>query len=149
MAQNQTQTEVIDGIRYTVRMLPARKGYKLALRMAKAAGPAIAMFVDKAVSGGADAVLNESISEGTFSTAVATLVDRLDESTVDDVIQQMSECTEADGQLLHRIFDLHFMGAYDRMVKWLAFALKVNFGNFTAALGDALSQGQAAAAPGK
>jgi len=134
------ETKVIDGCTYTVQMLPGTKAWKMGLRLAKMLGPSLGKAIDGA-EGDLQKLMNTQLDSSFLSDAITMLAERIEEVEVELIVQQLAEVTLVDGKPLKTIFDLHFQGNPVGVVKWLAFAIKTNFGPF--------SQGLASAGPGQ
>jgi hypothetical protein len=129
MPQTQGSSETIDGIEYTVFMLPPRVARTMLVEMAKVLAPVLTSI---APGGSVKDLLGANIDLGTIATG---LTDRLSPQMLDDHMNKLASATQVkEGGDLSKIFDIHFRGEIGRMFKWYIFALKVNFGNFTSAL---------------
>lgn len=113
----------IDGVVYYVTPLGALDGLKLGLK------------------------LKDVLAAGDLSNALTLL----DEALVVPAMMQLAKATEYEtGEVdkggrklrprLSDTFDEHFVGKYSAMVEWFAFALGVNFSNFTDALPSLLAR---------
>lgn len=129
----ETRERHIDGLRYTVTHMPTRKGLALLVRLTKILGPGLGAFLGGA--GRAARLPGESGTEvalalGT-SDAVHDLCERLDAGELQFAIDELARCTtvqvERDEPVLADIFDDHFAGRYDVLLRWLRFALEVNY----------------------
>lgn len=118
------QSKTIGEYSYAVTQLDAVKGRRVFARLLKVAAPALA-----SLSGGSK-VKPDDLAKG-----LAALAETLSEDDVDffcDAFAPSTTVTLADGKAprLSDIFAVHFAGKYLELVKWLAFALEVNFGPF-------------------
>ena len=157
MSQVDGTTETIDGFQYTVMMLAPEDSIDLLVDIAKVIGPSLGKAADAAGDGddqkGLNAFLDQEINKEFFSGIVRTMTDRLDKQAVRRAMKMLSEKTfvtiDKDGKTikakLNTVFAAHFLGRPLSILKWFAFALKVNYGNFFGALGGAFVQGQAKA----
>lgn len=114
----ETKTRQIGEYKYRCTQLGALKGRKVLVRLLKTVGPAL-----------------DGVSEGSVGSLLGKLASSLDEDTVDYLCDTMAARTEVElpsGKSvdLAGIFELHFAGKYGEMVKWLAFAVEVNFSSF-------------------
>ena len=142
MSQMDCQERVIDGVTYSVYMLPPKTAMDLLVDIGKVVGPSVGTLVDAASSkGGAAALLEMSVTSEFFSKAASELFERMDKSVLRSVIDQLAKVSMADGVKLESTLDIHFRGKLGTMFKWLAFALQVQFGDFFNALGGASAQG--------
>lgn len=127
----EASTKRIGETNYKVTQLRAVKGRRLLVKLLKALGPAATAIQDA--------------KDGNVGALLGKLTGSLDEDLVDELCDTFAGCTEFDlgngkwiglgetGQ-----FDLRFAGKYGDMVKWLTFALEVNYGSF---LGEFLKSG--------
>ena len=125
----EVQTKVIDGCTYTVQMLPGTKSWKMGLRLMKMLGPSLAKALDGA-GGDIQKLLDTKVDSGFLSEAIVMLAERLDETEVEMMVQQLAEATLVNDKPLKSIFDLHFQGNPIGVVKWLSFAVQANFAPF-------------------
>lgn len=136
----EVQTKVIDGCTYQVQMLPGGKGWKMGVRLVKMLGPTLAKAIG-GVGGDLQKLLNSKLDSDFIAEVITMLSERLDETELDIIIQQLSACTVVDNKPLKDVFDLHFQGNPIGVVKWLAFAIQANFGPLSPGLPSA-SQNQ-------
>ena len=142
MSQMDGHKKEIDGVIYTVYMLPPKTAMDMLVDIGKVVGPSLGTIMDAASrNGGVSELLGMSVTSEFFSKAAGELFQRMDKAVLRSVIGQLAQVSMADGVKLEDTFDIHFRGKLGSMVKWLAFALKVQFGNFFSALGDATAQG--------
>lgn len=142
MPQADFQEKEIDGVRYTIRMLPPRKAQAILLEMVKVAGPSFAEIASNVKPG-----VSFEDSEMDFGRIVGLLAEKLDQRMLDDHQAAFASVTEADGVLLKGIFDKHFHGRVMSMLKWHAFAIQANFADFSDALGTVFSRINSKAKP--
>lgn len=109
MQLRQAQTREIDGITYEVTPLGAIKGSQVFVRLLKVLGP---VFTSKDVGSLFEHLTEEDMNYLREAFAPTTLV-------------------MGKGQL-DKIFDIHFAGQMMSMLKWLFFAMEVNFSDFFA-----------------
>ncbi len=116
------KTRDIDGVKYTVTQFTATKSIRLMKRIVSLVGEPLFLFA----SGGSEEVEAEGVR-----SAVATLVQRLDEEDIVELILDMLEgVIAADGAEVAKDFDLRFAGKLGHMVNLLAFALEVQYRDF-------------------
>ncbi len=133
----QAKSKVIDGLEYKVTQLGAKEGRRLLTRLVKVAGPMMA-----------------GAGTGDVSGALERALGGLKDEDVDFLCDTLARSTEVQVDSTHQplladIFDSHFAGNYHNLMKWLAFALEVNFGSFfqmAVALKSAVSASPATAA---
>ena len=129
MSQIDGTSEVIDGVTYEVKMLPPRQSLKLLTRVIKMVLPAFGPIAD-AYQGKGDLqkVLDQDLGSDFFSRAASALAMSLDENLLAEICTAMAAVSFADGKHLKQTFDFHFQERLDSMVKWVAFAMKVQWG---------------------
>lgn len=142
MSQMDCQETVIDGVTYSVYMLPPKAAMDMLVDIGKVVGPSLGTILDAASEkGGITHLLDMSVNSEFFSKAAGQLFERMDKAVLRSTIDQLVQVSMADGVKLDSIFEIHFRGKLGSMFQWLTFALKVQFGNFLSALGDATTQG--------
>ena len=142
MSQMDCQETVIDAVTYTVYMLPPKAATDMLVDIGKVIGPSLGTILDAASEkGGITPLLDMSVNSEFFSKAAGQLFERMDKAVLRSMIDQLAQVSMADGVKLDSTFDIHFRGRLGSMFQWLTFALKVQFGNFLSALGDATGQG--------
>ncbi|HWJ97515.1 MAG TPA: hypothetical protein VNQ33_05105, partial [Acidimicrobiales bacterium] len=128
MSQFDSQTSTIDGHSYTVRMLPARRATRMLAKLSSMIGPALGTLAEGGkLSDLADAKVNGKL----FSRAAVALFAHVDEDAVDAILMELADVTTVEpGGLLKPIYDVHFMGRQGALMKWAAFALRVQYADF-------------------
>jgi hypothetical protein len=126
------QTKQIDDVNVTVTQLPAMRALKLLHRILKAVAPSAAKAM---ASGDAKKLALTNLSE-----AAELLFDRLSEEDLAAVTKQLlstafvtagdEQRPAVSGDILHGAFDGHI----GLLMKVLAFALEVNYGDFLGVL---------------
>jgi hypothetical protein len=139
------QTREIDGLTVTVQQLPAMRAFKLLHKILKAVAPSAA----KALASGD----MKNVSSGNLSEAAEILFDRLSEDDLAAVTRQLLDMAfvtaegeqrpARNGDLLHSAFD----GRVGTLIKTIAFALEVNYGDFLAVLKSAAKKLPGKASP--
>lgn len=122
MAQNEAKTKDIDGVKYSVRMLPPKVARRMLVEMAKVAGPVLGALTKKGLE-----------TEVNFQEVFEGVSENLTPELLDVHMSLLTDVSEADGVPLKTIFDVHFMGKVGLMFKWYLFALQVNFEDFISA----------------
>lgn len=117
-----TDDRVIGDCTYRVTQLGAIQGQKVMVRLANVLGRAGA-------------------KGGDLAAKLAGIASSLSEEDMTFLCNAMAERTLIQGSeykgltKLQDVFDMHFAGRYLEMLRWLAFALEVNFGSFFRGLG--------------
>lgn len=133
MSQRDSQKSIIDGHEYEVFMLAPKTARRILVEMVKVVGPALGQLVDS-TPGGISKIMEMDTEGIKWASIIGELSTRLDADMLDAHMSALAEKTHVGGKPLAGVFDLHFMGGIGTMFKWYAFALKVNYGNFTGAL---------------
>lgn len=131
--RKKVKSEAIDGFTYEVTQLGATDGQRLLVKLSKILLPAVGALVK-----GSDAkIADMDLASVDIDSAAKALAASLSPDEFDAIAASMSASTEIwgpgfgdAGAPMPRHFDEHFAGRYVAMLKWLAFALKVNFADF-------------------
>jgi hypothetical protein len=140
-----SEKKTINGSVYQVTTLPYGVGKRVLLRLCKVCGPTVA----KAFAAAPDlrdkdlGDLQVAAVTPALAAAVEQLVMDLDEDSFDMISDALAGATvilEGDKQIeLSQVREVRFAGNYGEMLQWLAFALKVNFFNFSGGLGQKMA----------
>ncbi len=136
--------KTIGGHTYAVHMLPAMEGWRLFVELASAVGPSIGVVLDALPDTGSlkDFALNAqkiATEEGIgamdlkgdkIEAAIRSVLKVVDPDFVERVTKQLARQTTVDGKALTDVFEFHFAGKIGGLVKWLAFALSVQYADF-------------------
>lgn len=133
----EAETTIIGNYKYKVTALPAMQGARVLRKLGQAAGPAIAMLAAKeGTEGGGLAAIGGAIGE-----AVSALTKNLNDDDLESIFMTLAGSTQVEAEpgsgkmvVLKGVFDMHFQGDFMNLGKWVAFALKVNFGPLLDAL---------------
>jgi len=110
MELRQTITKTIDGFTYEITQLGALKGSQVFVRVLKMIGPAFATKKD---------------------VDFGKLLSGVNEEDLLYLINSFTPMTNVPGVgPLERNFDIHFVGRYMAMMKWLFACLEANYGDF-------------------
>lgn len=145
----QEVTKTIDGVKYTFYQFNPRLGMKVLVKLAKIFGEPLGMIGESVISKGFKNVLASEVKELPVSKMVNSLVTRLDDSEVTELIDNLCDNIICDGKNLKEIFDVHFQGEYLRLFKVVKAALEVQYGNFFAAILGLLESNPPATVPEK
>lgn len=124
-------TLVLGEYRYVVAYVTTSDGLRLAAKMANLAAPLVAGLRGKS-----------DLMGSSFFTAISFLLQNaaLGEQVLDiaRVLATVTQVQLPDGKsrTLSDIFEAHFQGRYDALVKWLEFALERNLSSFFGILPD-------------
>ena len=146
------QSRTIDGLVFTVQMLPAMRATLMVVRLGKLLGvPLLKSLSGVQATKGASL---KNLDVGQLAQGVDELFGRLSEAEVEDLFKVFFETAlvKKDGKEFPLLasFDNALMGKPFTAFKALKFALEVNFGDFFAALpvllaaagGDSTSAGE-------
>ena len=123
----ETKKKSIDGDEYAVTQFPARRGLNLKIRLVKVLGPALAEAAGALnLSAGAAALEQAGINPWFLGQAVSRLVEGLDSSTGELVLELLSQTRKNNRELNEAAFDLEFAGKYLTLYKVLGFVIQVN-----------------------
>jgi hypothetical protein len=134
-----SEKTTINGVGYEVRQLPYSIGHKLMLRLTTAVGPVIADALAEAPDIDQDTPLEKiemrEIAPA-LSAALRGLAQHLSEEDFDFAVETLAEYTEISKSKgkwvpLKQEMEFHFAGNYGELLKWLGFALRVNYLNFS------------------
>jgi hypothetical protein len=140
MSQQASQSTTIDGVKFEVFMLDPDKAMKHSLSLLKIIGPGAGAIADLKQSGGLENV--ESIGDldwgdDGFQRLFSAILDKIDSEFLLELINDLSEVSEVEpGGNLQACRALLFRGKTALQFKWLWFALKVNYQDFSGALGS-------------
>lgn len=129
----QAHHKVIDGFDYKVTEMPALKAFHTFVDLTKIVGESYAHLAAKA---------EESTPQEVVGECVRLLIKNLDHAKSESILKEMAGVTmfcaagESNHMPLSQHLNMHFAGKMGRMVKWLHFALEVQYGNLLEALSD-------------
>jgi len=118
--------KVINNKTYSIKLLPASRGMKLASRMFKTLAPALGVLLD---SGEADkeALALYGEDESLFTNLAVALVRQIDELSIDETVKELFGGLSCDGVAID--FDTHFAGNYGDLLILATYCLKENYGD--------------------
>ena len=113
----------INGVEYTLKVLPATAGLKVGNALIKAAAPLLGLIVDSSKKD-----LEFAADDNTATMLAMTLVEQMDNLDVVDLIKLLVSGVSANGTQID--FETHFAGQYGVLIALVEFSLVENFGNF-------------------
>ncbi len=125
MPQTLETIETIGDVEYTVYPLDPLTAIDLSVDIGKTLGPAFGALFGGA--GGIEEVVERKVD---FGAGAALLFQHLDKATLRAAMKTLAKVTHAGGVPLDPIFAAHFHGKLGVMMRWFAFALKVQFADF-------------------
>ena len=125
MSQADCKTREIDGMKYSVYMLPPKTARKMLTRIFQVAGPSIGSIIGQQ---------DDDVSK-VAGPVLAEFAGRLDDADLDWMMNDLAKITTAEVSpgkepFIGTIFDIHFRGRIAHMFKWFVFALEVQFADF-------------------
>lgn len=126
MAESQQEQKIGENT-YVVRMFGAKKGRAVLFRLSKMLGPAMAGLLNGGFTGQGISSMLQSFAESAKEEDFDYLCD-----SFADVTKVRRKVASGDEITLDlpKVFDDHFRGHYGEMIKWLGFAIKVNYESF-------------------
>jgi len=135
MSQHEAIKKEIDGFEYSMNMMDPLRSNKLLIQVCKMIGPAVGPVLDRMVSSKG---LETELDSDFISKAFTSLFQNMDSDKIEYLIKEFTkDCSvtiEGKTVALSSIFDLHFMGAIDRMYKWFIFCTQAQWGKCLGAL---------------
>ncbi len=122
----ETKKKTIDGDEYSVTQFPARRGLSLKIRLVKILGPALAEAASGLDLKDGGNLQDTELDSGFLAKAVSKLVEGLDSSTGDLILEMLSQTRKNGHELTEAVFDLEFAGNYMTLYKLLAFVIQAN-----------------------
>ncbi len=127
----ETREKEINGSRYTVTQLPARRAIRLKAKLIRILGPVIAQVFVTVTEKKNDLDQKDSIVK-----AVELLGANLNENDFENTIVEILQGVRKDGvELVPAIIDMEFAGDMASLYQVVWFVLEVNYANFFSMLG--------------
>lgn len=127
------KTIEIQGTKYFIGKLPAKKGRTILLKMMKI----LSFSLDSLKTGNLEKDIQDV--SGLLISGFQRIVQNLDEKDFEYICDELANCTRYEEDLtggkkitleLGSQFDEHFSGRYGAMIQWFGEALKFNFADF-------------------
>ena len=118
------ESREIDGHLFDVGYLNTKVARKTWIKLLKSVGPSLATAQDGNLGGAVELLASQSHLESSFEETIAT----------------MMKVTTCDGRALVQCEQEVFKGKVGLTLKWLKFALEVNFKDFLDLMGDLLAE---------
>jgi hypothetical protein len=129
MSQSSSEKKTIDGVEYEVFMLDVETAHKTLIKLAKSSLPSVGALVE---TGGLERLLDSDIQEVGVGGALSRLAKDINHDLLWGVIRDLAEVTTVIGKgKLSTLMATHFHGRLAHMYKWLAFALTVQYRDFS------------------
>lgn len=120
----QAKSKTIDGDKYTVTQMGARRALKMQAKLMKLVGPSLSLML---AQGGKTA----DEAEKCLPEVVLYLVNQLDEKTFDALVMELMQgIRKNDAEVTESTFDNEFGGELNTLFLVLQYVLEVNFGDF-------------------
>jgi hypothetical protein len=142
VGRKKLKSEPIDSYTYEVTQFGAIEGRRMLVQLGKILVPTLGSALQGLDLGalfreGAPKIADLDVANVDFSAIAQTLASSADPNVLETLMDKLADGTEvwgpgfgADGAPLSRHFDDHFAGRYVAMLRWLAFALRSNYGDF-------------------
>lgn len=120
----QAKSKTIEGDKYTVTQMGARRALKIQAKLMKLAGPSLSIMLAQAGKTVDDA-------EKCLPDVVLLLVNQLDEKTFDALVMELMQgIRKNDVEIVESTFDNEFGGELNKLFLVIQYVLEVNFGDF-------------------
>lgn len=139
MSQLDSESTTIGDHKFEIFKLSPLEAQDTLIDIVQALAPA-AGEIAGAIEGGVNNLLDSDLASPRVGAAVSKLVAGLTKDRMRALVATMRGVTHCDGQPLERSFEVVFRGDLPLMYRWLWFAIKVQFGNFSGLVQNALSQ---------
>lgn len=132
----ESRETTIGGTTYRVTQLGTKRGTSLLVRLVRLLGPGVGSLVGGL--GRTDVNSLDSALAVGVDDAMHDLAMRLDDKEVQLVLEEFAKLTAVvqSDEIELRLWDIyddHFAGRYDEMLRWAKFCMEVNFSSFFAA----------------
>jgi len=124
-----TKEQKIDGTVVLVTQYPARRGFKLQLKLIHLFGPSIGEILGGIKKGvKVDNISKTDVDLSKLGPAIGMLFDKIDEDEMIDLLLTILESTRLDSkEITAEIFDTEFAGEYGKLFTIVGFVLQFNF----------------------
>lgn len=129
----ETKEKEINGSRYTVTQLPARRALKLQYKLLKVFGAGLALIFTPSVGKEADGKTSLSINFNgdDVSKSLMLMMSNLDDNSFEALVLELLQGVRKDGvELTAPVIDFEFAGDSVTIFKVIWFVLEVNFSDF-------------------
>jgi hypothetical protein len=127
----ESKEKTINGVTYMVTQFPARRALRLQTKLVKLLAPSVSALAGGANLSDVKNVMDAKIGGEVISKAVTTLVERLDEDYVVNLIMELLASTRREGKEISEAqFDMIYAGNFKELFQALYFVVEVNFGSF-------------------
>lgn len=127
----QTKERTIDDLKVTVTEWPARKAFKMKVRLLKIFGPVLAEIISGMKSKAGASVLDSDFDLSKFGSAIEKLTATMSEDDLLKMVFELTSSTRINNQeITEDTFDMVFAGKMHTIYKILGMVLEVNFGSF-------------------
>lgn len=129
---NELIKKTIDGHDYEFSIFGAKKSIKVLVRLSKILGKPFGLLMGSFKGPGK--MLEREVDTDLMSLAFSALTDNLDSDEVIDILETLvaGDYILCDGKKV--IFDTHYEGRLDHLMKVVMIALEVQYGNFSGAI---------------
>lgn len=135
----EAKDKIIDEFKVIVTEWPARKAFKMKLKLTKILGPSVAEIFSGLDRKTAESVMNSNIDISKVGKAIEMLFEKMDEDQILSLIFEMLSSTRVNNlEINDQSFDDLFKGKLQSVYKILGFVVEVNFGSFFGSSGIGL-----------
>ncbi len=140
MSQDHSQTTTIDGIEFTSHYIDPWIAHEMLIDLVKLGGPSVGSMIASIASDGFSeerfskdaAFLDKSLDPAMVEKSISGLFARMDAKLLRKILEQLADVTNVpDHGNLRKAWPVVFQGKPANMYKFGAWALGVQFGNFT------------------
>lgn len=132
----ETREQVINGSRYTVTQMTARRALRMKARLLKMFGKALAQIF---LPSNDESIQGMAFSKNSAVSAIQSLCESMDDKAFESVLVELLSGVRKEGmELTEGIIDLEFAGDLATLYQVVWFVLEANYSNFFQALGITL-----------
>jgi hypothetical protein len=118
-------------------MLPPMQSHNLLVDFTKMVGPSVGPLLDaltQSPGGISNINLDAELVDGFFTKSLHNFFTDLNKDVLQNTINAFAAVTTVNGAILSKTFDSEFQGELDKMYRWLAWGLDVQWGKSFRAL---------------
>jgi hypothetical protein len=113
---------------YKTSPLPARRGLRVGMKIARIIAPAFAALAG--ASSGVGNILDRKIEPVALGKAVDLLFEHLDDRDFDALLNDILASTFVNDREVLKVFDMHFANNYGELRELIIWVVAENFGSF-------------------
>lgn len=132
----ETREQLINGSRYTVTQMTARRALRMKAKLIKMFGKPLSHFFFPSEEGN---IPGMQFSRNSALTAIESLCETMDDKSFESVLMELLQGVRKEGmELTEAIIDLEFAGDLSTLYQVIWFVLEANYANFFQAMGITL-----------